>query len=56
MSYSQQVINHYENPRNVGSFANGDNTVGTGMAGAPACGDVIKLLMAAIENCRKKHD
>ena len=43
MSYSQQVIDHYENPRNVGSFANGDNTVGTGMVGAPACGDVMKL-------------
>ena len=43
MAYSQQVIDHYENPRNVGSFANGDNTVGTGMVGAPACGDVMKL-------------
>jgi nitrogen fixation NifU-like protein len=43
MSYSQQVIDHYENPRNVGSFANGDNSVGTGMVGAPACGDVMKL-------------
>jgi len=43
MSYSQQVIDHYENPRNVGSFANSDNTVGTGMVGAPACGDVMKL-------------
>ena len=43
MSYSQQVIDHYENPRNVGSFANGDNTVGTGMVGAPACGDLLKL-------------
>ena len=43
MSYSAQVIDHYENPRNVGSFANGDNTVGTGMVGAPACGDVMKL-------------
>lgn len=43
MAYSQQVIDHYENPRNVGSFANGDNTVGTGMVGAPACGDVMML-------------
>ena len=43
MSYSQQVIDHYENPRNVGNFANGDITVGTGMVGAPACGDVMKL-------------
>jgi nitrogen fixation NifU-like protein len=43
MSYSQKVIDHYENPRNVGSFDKGDDTVGTGMVGAPACGDVMKL-------------
>ena len=43
MAYSNQVIDHYENPRNVGSFAKGDDTVGTGMVGAPACGDVMKL-------------
>ena len=43
MAYSSQVIDHYENPRNVGSFEKGDNTVGTGMVGAPACGDVMKL-------------
>src|SRR4029453_4003792 len=43
MSYSNKVIYHYENPRNVGSFAKGDETVGTGMVGAPACGDVMKL-------------
>ena len=43
MAYSAQVIDHYENPRNVGSFEKGDNTVGTGMVGAPACGDVMKL-------------
>jgi nitrogen fixation NifU-like protein len=43
MSYSSQVIDHYENPRNVGSFAKDDPTVGTGMVGAPACGDVMKL-------------
>ena len=49
MSYSQQVIDHYENPRNVGSFANGDNTVGTGMVGAPACGDVMKLQIKVME-------
>ena len=49
MSYSQQVIDHYENPRNVGSFANGDNTVGTGMVGAPACGDVMKLQIKVVE-------
>jgi nitrogen fixation NifU-like protein len=43
MSYSDRVIDHYENPRNVGSFAKDDTTVGTGMVGAPACGDVLKL-------------
>lgn len=43
MAYSEKVIDHYENPRNVGSFAKGDKSVGTGMVGAPACGDVMKL-------------
>lgn len=43
MAYSEQVIDHYENPRNVGSFDKSDNTIGTGMVGAPACGDVMKL-------------
>lgn len=43
MAYSEQVLDHYENPRNVGSFEKGDNEVGTGMVGAPACGDVMKL-------------
>jgi nitrogen fixation protein NifU and related proteins len=43
MAYSDKVIDHYENPRNVGSFDKGDNAVGTGMVGAPACGDVMKL-------------
>lgn len=43
MAYSNQVIDHYENPRNVGSFEKGDPSVGTGMVGAPACGDVMKL-------------
>ena len=43
MAYSDKVIDHYENPRNVGSFAKDDPTVGTGMVGAPACGDVMKL-------------
>jgi nitrogen fixation NifU-like protein len=43
MSYSTKVVDHYENPRNVGSFEKGDETVGTGMVGAPACGDVMKL-------------
>ena len=43
MAYSNQVIDHYENPRNVGSFDKHDEDVGTGMVGAPACGDVMKL-------------
>jgi nitrogen fixation NifU-like protein len=43
MAYSDKVIDHYENPRNVGSFSKDDPTVGTGMVGAPACGDVMKL-------------
>jgi len=43
MAYSPQLIDHYENPRNVGSFAKDDDDVGTGMVGAPACGDVMKL-------------
>jgi nitrogen fixation NifU-like protein len=43
MAYSDKVIDHYENPRNVGSFDKSDITVGTGMVGAPACGDVMKL-------------
>src|SRR5512134_389415 len=43
MAYSSKVIDHYENPRNVGSFDKSDNAVGTGMVGAPACGDVMKL-------------
>ena len=43
MAYSEKVVDHYENPRNVGSFDKSDDTVGTGMVGAPACGDVMKL-------------
>ena len=43
MAYSNKVLDHYENPRNVGSFDKGDDSVGTGMVGAPACGDVMKL-------------
>ncbi len=43
MAYSDKVVDHYENPRNVGKFDNGDEDVGTGMVGAPACGDVMKL-------------
>jgi nitrogen fixation NifU-like protein len=43
MAYSDKVLDHYENPRNVGSFEKGADDVGTGMVGAPACGDVMKL-------------
>lgn len=43
MAYSDKVLDHYENPRNVGSFSAEDSDVGTGMVGAPACGDVMKL-------------
>ena len=43
MAYSEKVVDHYENPRNVGSFAKDDMDIGTGMVGAPACGDVMKL-------------
>ena len=43
MAYSNKVLDHYENPRNVGSFDKEDKNVGTGMVGAPACGDVMKL-------------
>jgi len=50
MAYSDKVIDHYENPRNVGSFEKDDPTVGTGMVGAPACGDVMKLQIKVDEN------
>ena len=50
MSYSQKVVDHYENPRNVGSFDRDDASVGTGMVGAPACGDVMKLQIRVNEN------
>ena len=50
MSYSKAVLDHYENPRNVGSFDKSDPTVGTGMVGAPACGDVMKLQIKVGEN------
>jgi len=43
MAYSSKVIDHYENPRNVGAFDKNDTTIGTGLVGAPACGDVMKL-------------
>lgn len=49
MAYSKKVIDHYENPRNVGSFPE-DDTVGTGLVGAPACGDVMKLQIKVSDN------
>ena len=49
MAYSDKVIDHYENPRNVGSFAKDDTNVGTGMVGAPACGDVMKLQIKVVD-------
>ena len=50
MAYSEKVIDHYENPRNVGSFDKSDTDIGTGMVGAPACGDVMKLQIKVDEN------
>ena len=50
MAYSDKVLDHYENPRNVGSFNKEDLNVGTGMVGAPACGDVMKLQIKMGEN------
>ena len=53
MAYSEKVIDHYENPRNVGSFPTSDNTIGTGMVGAPACGDVMRLQIKVEEGIIK---
>ena len=50
MAYSDDVIDHYENPRNVGSFDKSDKDVGTGLVGAPACGDVMKLQIKVDDN------
>ena len=50
MAYSDKVIDHYENPRNVGSFDKSDKNIGTGMVGAPACGDVMKLQIKVNED------
>lgn len=50
MAYSEKVLDHYENPRNVGSFDKGDKHVGTGMVGAPACGDVMRLQIKVGDN------
>ena len=49
MAYSDKVIDHYEHPRNVGSFAKDDDSIGTGMVGAPACGDVMKLQIKVVD-------
>jgi len=58
MAYSNKVIEHYENPRNVGTFEKGDEDVGTGLVGAPACGDVMRLQIrvkdGVIEDARFK--
>ncbi|MCH8502303.1 MAG: Fe-S cluster assembly scaffold IscU [Aliidiomarina sp.] len=50
MAYSEKVIDHYENPRNVGAFDKNDPSIATGMVGAPACGDVMKLQLKIGEN------
>lgn len=50
MAYSDKVLDHYENPRNVGTLDNNDSSVGTGMVGAPACGDVMRLQIKVNEN------
>jgi nitrogen fixation NifU-like protein len=50
MAYSQQVLDHYENPRNVGKFTEDDNSIGTGMVGAPACGDVMRLQIKVVDD------
>jgi nitrogen fixation NifU-like protein len=49
MAYSEKVIDHYEHPRNVGSFDKDDDSIGTGMVGAPACGDVMKLQIKVVD-------
>lgn len=49
MAYSEKVVDHYENPRNVGSFGKDDTDIGTGMVGAPACGDVMKLQIKVVD-------
>ncbi|KAF8818830.1 Fe-S cluster assembly scaffold IscU [Rickettsia endosymbiont of Cardiosporidium cionae] len=50
MAYSKEVIDHYQNPRNVGSFSNDQENIGTGLVGAPACGDVMKLQIKVDNN------
>jgi nitrogen fixation NifU-like protein len=53
MAYSEKVLDHYENPRNVGSFNSSDTSIGTGMVGAPACGDVMRLQIKVEEGIIK---
>lgn len=55
MPYSQKLLNHYENPQNVGSFAKDEENIGTGLVGAPACGDVMKLQIK-VDNDGKIQD
>ncbi len=55
-SYHEKVIDHYENPRNVGSFDKTEDNVGTGLVGAPACGDVMKLQVRLISNDNKQNE
>ncbi|XBC37671.1 MAG: Fe-S cluster assembly scaffold IscU [Buchnera aphidicola (Meitanaphis microgallis)] len=50
MTYSKKVLDHYENPRNVGSFSSSDSNIGSGLVGAPACGDVMKLQIKVDDN------
>ena len=50
MAYSEKVLDHYNNPRNVGTMSQADPTVGTGMVGAPACGDVMKLQIKVVDD------
>lgn len=56
MAYSKELIDHYENPRNVGSMDKKDPTVGTGLVGAPACGDVMKLQIKVDDKTKKITD
>ena len=55
MAYSDKVLDHYENPRNVGSFDKNEKNIGTGMVGAPACGDVMKLQIKVNEEIGRAH-
>ena len=56
MAYSDKVMDHYENPRNVGKWDSGEEGIGTGMVGAPACGDVMRLQIKVINKCNITRD